>query len=380
MKKNILIISPEYPPETGCGGIGTYVHDFSHIIQKLGNLNVDVLSVSYAVNQKYRDDGINIYRVKISRNPLLRYVAITKWILRNYHKYDYIEDELFGGYCAFPRMILGKKFQYITKIHGTSREMLVLERYKTVVKRITISMTGVLERYSARNSLAVISSCSLTSNYSFMLFDIDYSKQFTQPLPYTNPVSGDYSGYKISLPDKYFLFVGRTQKKKGSQVLLNLIPKLLSRYKDFSFVILGADIENFKKIFSNNTRVQFIDHTYDQTMYRHIINKSHITILPSQFESFLYTGLHTIQENVTIVISGNCGITEYFNDSGSGFVVKDVNSVEDYIEAIDQIMKNYEASKFNVKELDNHLKNVLSPEIITKKYLKILINSYEKQV
>ena len=62
-KLRILFISQEYPPETGWGGIGTYVHVTAHALARRGH-EVHVLSsVPGQLERHYDDEGVWIHRV-----------------------------------------------------------------------------------------------------------------------------------------------------------------------------------------------------------------------------------------------------------------------------------------------------------------------------
>src|SRR3989344_2993058 len=60
----ICFISMEYPPETGWGGIGTYLDNLTHTLAEMGH---EVHVIARSANGKYReyiDNGVYVYRLK----------------------------------------------------------------------------------------------------------------------------------------------------------------------------------------------------------------------------------------------------------------------------------------------------------------------------
>jgi len=60
---NICLISREYPPETGWGGIGTYTHSLAHGLAENGQ-GVYVLSYATGEEPVYKDGKVTVHRVK----------------------------------------------------------------------------------------------------------------------------------------------------------------------------------------------------------------------------------------------------------------------------------------------------------------------------
>lgn len=380
MINNILMLTPEYPKETGGGGIGTYVNYMARqFIEYNPKIKVTVLSISYEKYQDYIEDGIRVIRLKVYRNNIInRFWKYTVWLIKNYSNYDVIEDEIFGGWTFFARLLIGKKYKYIARLHGTSKELMVLERYKSFFKIISNKITGVFEKYlTKRAKLAIFESSMIETAVSF-IWNLDLSK--TQVLPCAFISAGTK---KVEVPEEfnntdYFLFFGRIQKKKGSDVLKKLVPTLLKKYPKMKFVFVGGDLVNMKGGFRGNKRVVFVDFISEPAKWRGIISKAKIVILPSLFESFLYTAVESICMGIPTIVSRSCGVSQFLNlYEEYNNIASNPSDPETYLKLVDIMLKNYDSSLKYAKLQAESLKSDLSSASVAKKYLELIGKYYE---
>src|SRR5580693_8247574 len=61
-KMRIALISHEYPPDTGWGGIATFAYNLSHGLKELGH-DVEVISLAVDKNKYTVQEGIKVHRV-----------------------------------------------------------------------------------------------------------------------------------------------------------------------------------------------------------------------------------------------------------------------------------------------------------------------------
>ncbi len=59
----ICLVSMEYPPETGWGGIGTYTYNQAHALANYGN-EVHVIALGIDSGRDYLDGSVNVHRIK----------------------------------------------------------------------------------------------------------------------------------------------------------------------------------------------------------------------------------------------------------------------------------------------------------------------------
>jgi len=93
----ICLISREYPPETGFGGIATFVHHLAHGLKELGH-EVEVVALATETEKTVNDSGVQVHRIlpyKIEQEldsinrcmPYSRYVLLTTLALwRKFHE------------------------------------------------------------------------------------------------------------------------------------------------------------------------------------------------------------------------------------------------------------------------------------------------------
>jgi glycosyltransferase involved in cell wall biosynthesis len=379
--KSILFISPEYPPETGGGGIGTYVREMAGAIKSFDPLiSVSVLSVSFEKNKRANENGVEVIRLLVNRkNPLSIYATITLWLLRNYKKYAVIEDEVFGGYSFLAKLLLGKKFRYIARLHGTSHEVYVLEWKGGLRYWIFRPILNFFEKFITKKAQVILTSSSLMGVYSFFLWKLDFSRMNVAPLPM---LVENFEPKKDNLlkklqDKKYFLFYGSAQRKKGSDVLRELIGKILADYPEMYFVILGPDRGGLINFFKGNERVIFLGYMGEKKQCTAVIGNAQAVILPSQFEAFLYTALEAIFLGVPTIVTRNCGMTEYlqtFSDYNN--IVVNQNDVDEFREKLEMIMRYYEQAKLKTNLQREALRAIADPQKVAKQYLALIEEKY----
>lgn len=379
--KKILFISPEYPPETGAGGIGTYVYAMAKALKSLDReVSVSVLSVSFEKNKRNIENGVEVIRLKINRkNPLSIHWAFSIWILRNYTKYDIIEDETFGGYCFLAKLLLGKKYRYVARLHGTSYEVYTLEQKKGLKAFIFRSVLDFFESFIAKRAEVILADSALMATYAFFLWNIDFSRMNIVSLPIAiESVGKEYGNLPETLQGKdYFLFYGSVQKKKGSEVLKKIIPRVLELYPNMQFVVLGNDREKLADFFQKESRVIFFSYIGEKEKLVPIIKNAKVAVLPSHFESFLYTAVEAICYGVPTIMTKNCGVTEHlmtFSDYDN--IVTEQNNTSEFLDKISDIMGSYEKAKLRTDAQGENFQKRFDPKTVAERYLNLLEEKY----
>src|SRR4051812_46426759 len=78
----ICLISEEFPPDTGGGGIGTYVYNLAHGLAQLGH-RVHVIARGWGKDIVQELNGIRVYRVSI---PEPSWRRGTHWVNLRFHE------------------------------------------------------------------------------------------------------------------------------------------------------------------------------------------------------------------------------------------------------------------------------------------------------
>ena len=126
------------------------------------------------------------------------------------------------------------------------------------------------------------------------------------------------------------LFVGRFEKRKGIDILMSIIPRILKDKPNTQFRLVGPDHEDtFKKNFRQNNRelinkVQFLGEkrgTELETEYRHC----DIFIAPSRYESFGLIYAEAMSFSKPVIGTNVGGIPEVIENDKSGFLCENEN-------------------------------------------------------
>lgn len=186
--------------------------------------------------------------------------------------------------------------------------------------------------------------------------------------------------YNIPKNKKYILFLGRINRKKGFDILINSMSLLNKKHDDLMLVIAGPDNDNYKiKIkkmlsdFGISNKSIFVD-TLVGTEKNAAYVDAELFVLPSYSENFGMAVIESLACGTPVVISENVAIHDDIKNYDAGVVTKtDVNSI---CNAIELIMNNKEKKDNfikNGKRLVNQCYNIkeVSKEMI-KEYKRLL--------
>ncbi len=73
--------------------------------------------------------------------------------------------------------------------------------------------------------------------------------------------------------------------------------------------------------------------------YREVLNQSRIVVVPSIYESFSLTALEAFANGIPVILTKNCGITDYVVD-GKGCYIVEYNNVKDLANKINLLLKD----------------------------------------
>jgi glycosyltransferase involved in cell wall biosynthesis len=138
---------------------------------------------------------------------------------------------------------------------------------------------------------------------------------------------------RFSLPEeKLVLFVGRLVYEKGAHVLINAIPKILSRV-NAKFVIVGSgymrdQLLNIVKSMGLDHKVMFTGFVDEETLLR-LQTCADVSVVPSLFEPFGIVALEAMAAKSAVVVSDTGGLGE--------IVEHDVTGVKVYPNNVDSL-------------------------------------------
>ncbi|MEO8624588.1 MAG: glycosyltransferase family 4 protein [bacterium] len=361
----ILLLSFEYPPETGFGGIGTYTWYQARALAKLGH-DVHVLAgaTSTTALRAEEHDGVTVFRYRADEfltrlaQPLAKYklwwsknrietaVSMYRGLaqLRREHRYDVIEMPECGG----EGMLVNNLTRSNTIVRFHSPAKLIMQYYD--VQPADIRLCGFVEQRGI-NGAGALTSCS-----QFLADEVRSKLGVRRPIRVIpNGIDIDLFDAadqvdfraKFDLPrDRPMIFFsGRMERRKGIQLCTEIAASILERH-DVAFVLAGQDLFNYvsETLLPTVTarRLKGSIHylgKLDQASVRSGLRQSDIFLSPSIWENFPYSCLEAMAAGRAMVCSDQGGMPEMIRDGETGLLCRS-GDAQSYIAALDRMIQD----------------------------------------
>lgn len=362
----IGILSYEYPPETGFGGIGTYSYYQARALAKLGH-KVHVFAGSTTNGRLQKDiDGLRVTRIKQegwlqrTTKPLgdrrawwgknrietgyATYCAVRHAMARG-ESFDFFEMPECGGDGAVVTTLL--QVPSAVRFHSPAR--LIMNIYNT--PKIDREVTAFAEQIAINNA-AVRTSCSkwladevakkmgvrgpihaIPNGIDLSLFDrdegIDVHTQFGIPK----------DGLKV-------FFANRMEERKGIHLVRDMAFNVLQKYPHVHMVFAGNDLFGFmeKEIlpFIQKNKLQKRFHYVGQRTLpevRAILKKVDVFLIPSLWENAPYSCIEAMAAGRAIVASDCGGMPELIRHHETGLLARN-NDPQSFIKALHEAIED----------------------------------------
>jgi glycosyltransferase involved in cell wall biosynthesis len=352
----ICLISREYPPDTGWGGIGAYTYQHARALKEDGH-DVEVISLTRKeIRQDFSagDDPQDSLHVPVHRaawGHLLDELS-TVWISAPYthfalksclalwrkflqvhslKPFDVVEAPEHLAEALFPAIT--RICPLVVRLH-TPHSKFIAERYHNLNTSFDQQLLAVVERIP-------ILEADLLSSPSVDLAEYvaaDTGVKLSAIAIVRNPVDCKKfcpEGVKAVVPDSRVtvFFAGRLEERKGVHYLIEAVPLILKECADVRFIIVGADtntgpggssvlaaLQSKLRGYGVESAVQFIKHVPLDEMPAHY-RSADICVVPSLYENAPYTVLEAQASGKPVVGTAAGGSKEYIADGQSGFVV-----------------------------------------------------------
>lgn len=345
----VCLISREYPPETGWGGIATFTRHLAHGLQDNGH-HVEVVSLSKDVDKVVDDDGIRVHRVNeewMGKSlgslamcmPYSRYVLVATTAL--YKKFLELHKQEPFDVIDTPELLAEGFWPALSRVAPltirlyTPHSKFIKEGLHNVTQSFDHEFIASLERV-AMLSADVITSPSLDLR-EFVADDLGYDIEQIKIV--RNPIDPNQFSPEgpvaIAKTDKTrVLFVGRLEERKGIHYLIEAIGKIVAKEKNVEFVVIGDDTKTAAgqrsvkaelnaKVAADGTAgyIRFIDRiplTELPAYYR----SADICVVPSVYDNSPYTCLEAMACGRPVVGTSGGGTKEYVLHNESGLIVE----------------------------------------------------------
>ena len=359
----ICLISREYPPETGFGGIATFTRHLAHGLKEIGH-DVEVIALSKDEDKIQDDEGITIHRVKLEWlgerlgtislcMPYSRYVLMASTTLwRKFYElhvqkpFDVVDTPELLAEGLFPAIT--RSVPLLIRLY-TPHSKFIKEKLHNVTPSFDHEFVAAIERV-AMLSCDVLTSPSLDlAKYvaDDLSYDLDDIHIVRNPI---NPAQFSPDGeLAIDKDDKKrVLFVGRLEERKGIHYLIKSIPQVVSRHKNVEFVVIGDDTKNatgqksvldeLKAIIANDKTeqyVRFIPRIKLEELPAYY-RSADISIVPSIYDNSPYTCQEAMSCGNPVIGTNSGGTAEYLVDGESGIAIppRDENAIADALNSL----------------------------------------------
>jgi glycosyltransferase involved in cell wall biosynthesis len=242
----VLLVSQEVPPETGWGGIGTYVHTISRALAAQG-IEVHVLSVTPDLPTSTRHvDGVTVHRRRLADPHHLVHrtpeawrrawvPAGVAWFTRRLPiSPDVVEcpEWMAEGLC----LGMTRRLPLVVRLHSSARQIFRLSGQGRRARGLDGRAAVWLEETAVRRAHAVVSTpWNLTEMAPLLRLDPSALHPLWYPL---RPPE------RLPMPDPdqpRVTFLGRFEPRKGPDVLLGAVPIVLGAVPEARFAFVGRD-------------------------------------------------------------------------------------------------------------------------------------------
>lgn len=344
----IAILSFEYPPETGFGGIGTYAYYQARALAKNGH-DVHVFAGATKPGVFHSEhEGVKVTRIKREgcingmldnarkarawwfQNRVTTSVDAFEGLAKAHAKkpFDFVE----APECGADAMISTTMLSIPTAVRFHSPARLIMNIYDT--PKIDRVLTAFAEQL-AINQSAVLTSCS-----QFLADEVATKMGERDPIhvipngidvPLFDRDEGIDVHTKFGLPKdkKLIFFANRMEERKGIHIVQKMVEGTLAKYQDIAFVFAGRDLFGYmeKRILPwvKDRQLQsrfFYLGQLTLPEVRACLKKSSIFLIPSLWENCPYSCLEAMTAGRAIVSSDCGGMPELVQHEKNGLLAK----------------------------------------------------------
>ncbi len=349
----VCLISREYPPETGWGGIGTFTHHLAHGLTVLGH-DVHVVSLSSNDHDPPHRGGNgepHVHRVPsrqmavslgffnfclpVTRPMLEETMGLWRKFLdlHKTHPFDVVECPEHFAEGLFPS--LTGVAPLVIRLH-TPHSKLVKEKFHNFTPSFDHRILTALER------VAMISADTLVSPSEDLAAYV--AKDLNLPLDrihiVRNPVDAekfcpDGATAEMDKDSINILFVGRLEQRKGVHHLIDAVPKVIAACPDrkIHFYLVGKDTPTTA---GNGSVLEQLQESLKQSGSEHAVTfiqgiplqqmpdyyrAADICVLPSLYDNAPMTVIEAMSCAKPVVATSAGGAKEYAPHEDCGLIV-----------------------------------------------------------
>jgi glycogen synthase len=360
----IALLSFEYPPDTGFGGIGSYTWHHARALARLGH-DVHVLAGARGPSalRSEEEDGVRVFRFwadGAAMRAFYRLGALRLWwtrqrlqnawsmyegfkALQREHRYDLVEMPECGaeGALVTRRMDVPT----VVRIHSPSR--LIMPYYD--VRRSDIALCSAIEQQALTHGTA------LTACSQFVAVEAKRRLGIDRAIPvipngldlewFDSTADGVDVREKYRLPRErlLILFAGRMEPRKGIALLPEIARSILERF-EVTLALAGDDLFGHVK---TTLLPSLASHSLKGSIHwlgalpyaevRPLVRSADIVLMPSLWENCPYSCLEAMAAGRSVVVSDQGGMPELIQDGVNGLLAR-AGEAASFIECLSQLI------------------------------------------
>jgi glycosyltransferase involved in cell wall biosynthesis len=253
----ICLVSQEYPPETGGGGIGTQTYLKAHGLAARGH-EITVVAASWdRIQRRYHDDEIDVVRVAEPSLSVPGYETASYWLaystalaailtsLEASTSFDIVQFPEYGGEGLIYQCdtFQYRTARYVVQLHGPLAmfaDHIGWPEHASTLYRIGSFVEQTVMEYADR----IIASSDNTARFCSRRYGVNYGEidvvhsGIDQAAFVPPTVTGSNSGPRV-------LFVGNLTASKGLGTVVEAVLRLRARYPAIVLRIVGRDEGDF---------------------------------------------------------------------------------------------------------------------------------------
>jgi glycogen synthase len=362
---HIALLSFEYPPETGFGGIGTYTWYQARALAKLGH-TVHVLAGATASTplRTTHHDGVTVHRFRAEgllmrafdqfgrhrlwwtqnrlQNGWSMYRGLSQLLDR--HAFDIVEMPECGAEGWVLNHLSGVRT--VVRFHSPAR--LIMGTYD--VRKADITWCSAIERL-AMNGAGGFTSCS-----QFLADEVTLKLRLRRPITVIpNGIDLDLFDAapatdvrrRFDLPDgrPIVLFTGRMEPRKGIELCPEIVGRILERH-EVAFVFAGRDLFGYMEhtllpsVRQRTLRgsVHYLGEL-DLASVRACLREADVFMLPSLWENCPYSCIEAMAAGKAIVCSDQGGMPELIRHEHNGLLAR-CGDAGAFVEQLDRALED----------------------------------------
>jgi glycogen(starch) synthase len=360
--KKIAFVSYEYPPDTGTGGIATYVYQIAHAFAERG-IVVTVICATPHENAVIKENkNLTLHKLHCNKQREFRILAPQKLAsLHRQNPIDLIEVPDYGAEGLYIKKYV-PHVPLVVKLHTPAYLVEKLNRfyyhekwYKKLFKKYN---------YKKDKEFKAVIKADFILSPSLSLKDI-ISKDWNIPIDKIIHAPNPYIPGKNFLAiepgtnSKTVLYIGRLETRKGVYNLAKAIPLVLKKIPDAEFLFVGfSNMDPYREgdmkpflldiLKGSMNQVRFIDKVpLDQISG--FYNKAAICIYPSIWENFPNVCLEAMSAAKIIIASKNGGMQEMLGDIDGGIIINPMSEIDIAETCIEALNNKQEFAEMGIR-------------------------------